>query len=110
MSDAPISEPLYTHQMGTITFQGTRDDMRNWGAPVAPAPARILAVAVMIGQVLDDLSHRDPAGLSRSEDDFLACIGPIGADLAAIATQAREEMGVQAVNILRTGSVDGTAV
>ena len=68
-----------------------------------PQPARIVAVAQFLADVLDDLTDRNPESLSDAEADFWGCLIEARPDLGRIATRARIEMGVPAVAILETG-------
>ena len=68
-----------------------------------PSPARVLAVATMVGQVLNDLAARDPETLSTAEADCLACLIDCRDDLEDIATKARLEMGALTVEAVRLG-------
>jgi hypothetical protein len=58
-----------------------------------PSPARVLGLAVMAGQILQDLDARIPESLSTAEADLLACLSDCRDDLETIAEQARAELG-----------------
>lgn len=68
-------------------------------------PARVVAVTSLILTVLDDLHAADPDTLGGAEADFWACLIEAHADLIRIHAKAREEMGQNAVRILREGAV-----
>lgn len=72
---------------------------------VHPQPARIVAVAQLLLDVLADLSIRPPETLSTAEADLQAFFVGGENDLNDILFRARDEMGASAVNILRTGEV-----
>lgn len=81
---------------------------RQWPAlpvQVHPQPARIVAVAQLLIDVLADLSIRPPETLSASEADLQAFFVGGENDLHDILFRARDEMGAAAVTILRTGGV-----
>ena len=81
---------------------------RQWPAlpvQVHPQPARIVAVAQLLIDVLADLSIRPPETLSASEADLQAFFVGGENDLQSILDRARDEMGASAVTILRTGEM-----
>ena len=70
-----------------------------------PQPARIVAVAGLLGSVLDDMTARPVASLSDAEAQLWGLLVGYRDDLRRIEDTARAEMGEAAVKMLRTGAV-----